>query len=107
MAQALSADYGYSKTEPVLVGGLVAGDHSGPASERRYLEALRGPHGETLSYERVGSCCPFETPRGFKGIGLLDAYQVTFNGAREPVVLYLNMYDSGELYVPRGLTASQ
>jgi hypothetical protein len=93
---------GYARTNPILVGGGVNG---GAANERRYLASLRGPGGETLRFERLGSCCHFRTPNGPRGTGLLDVYEVTHDGLARPVVLYLNMYDGGgESAVPVGFT---
>ncbi|HVF24656.1 MAG TPA: hypothetical protein VNA23_02135 [Anaerolineales bacterium] len=44
--------YGYSEANPIKVGGDA---FSGPSRERAYLDRLRGPDGEELSYEREGS----------------------------------------------------
>lgn len=92
--------YGYKQENPVKVGG--AREQSGPANERRFLNALTGPNGETISYHRKGSCCPFKTPNGFAGGGLLDIYEVTYEGLKKPIVIYINMYDAGELKAPQG-----
>jgi hypothetical protein len=79
---------------------------SGPQNERRYLNALLGPHGESVIYTREGSCCAFKTPNGlFNDIGLLDRYKVTWTGAADTVVLFMNMYDVGDLKIPVGFTA--
>ncbi|MEL6614719.1 MAG: hypothetical protein AAFQ43_03225 [Bacteroidota bacterium] len=93
--------YGYTEAQAIRVAGLA---DRGPASERAYLDRLRGPMGQAIEYERQGSCCAFETPRGIGGIGLLDMYEVTYEGLDEPVMLYLNMYDppEGDLKAPAG-----
>lgn len=84
--------FGRSPETPILVGGLSG--QSGPASERAYLDRLRGPNGEAVTYERNGSCCPFPTENSpFGDAGLLDVYEVRYEGARRPIILYLNMYD--------------
>ncbi len=95
--------YGYTETNPIKVGGVKSS--SGPMNERRFLNGLNGPDGEELSYERTGSCCPFKTKNGIMGGGLLDRYAITWEGQTEPVYIYINMYDAGDLYVPVGLTA--
>lgn len=98
----VAADYGYSEAKPILVGGE---DYTkGPRYERAYLDQLTGPNGEEISYKRTGSCCQFETENGIMGGGMLDIYEVTYEGLEEPVILYLNMYDpnSGEIVAPRG-----
>jgi hypothetical protein len=93
--------YGHSSDNPIKVGGV----RQGPVRERMYLNALRGPGGEPVVYERLGSCCPFPTPNGFAGGGLLDAFRVTYEGQASPVTLYLNMYDEGPLLIPVGFAA--
>ena len=95
------ATYGFTETNPVLVGGVTEG--SGPYNERRFLNGLTGPEGQAISYTRLMSCCGFKTPNGYDGGGLLDVYQVNWEGQAEPVRLYLNMYDAAELMVPVGM----
>jgi hypothetical protein len=90
--------YGYTEKNPVKVGG----GQSGPANERKYLNSLTGPNGEELKYERKGSCCPFETPNGFMGGGMLDRYEVTYAGLSKPIIIYINMYDKDVLKAPKG-----
>ena len=94
--------YGYSENNSVKVGGVKSSE--GPLNERRFLNALLGPNGETVSYTRTGSCCPFKTPNGFSGAGLLDRYEVSYEGLEKPVYIFINMYDFGELMAPRGFT---
>ncbi|HEX8690949.1 MAG TPA: hypothetical protein VF746_00805 [Longimicrobium sp.] len=77
--------YGYGRRNPVRVGG--AGE-DGVRREHQYLENLRGPGGERVRWRRLGSCCEFTAPVH----GMLDAYQVTYDGLAQPVVLYLDMY---------------
>ena len=95
-------EYGLSQNDPILVGGENL--REGPVYERAYLDKLTGPDGEKVSYTRVGSCCEFETPNGILGGGLLDMFDVTYEGLEEPVKLYLNMYDPhpGDLKAPEG-----
>lgn len=103
---AADATYAYTEANPVKVGG--AGEQSGPRNERRFLNALLGPGGEQVSYYRAGSCCPFRTPNGlFNDSGLLDLYRVTWEGARDTVSIYINMYDKGDLLIPVGFTAKE
>ena len=96
--------YGYDKANPVKVGGV--SESSGPANERRFLNALLGPNGEEINYFRAGSCCHFKTPNGIMdNTGLLDLYRVYWSGASDTLDIYINMYDKGDLKVPVGLTA--
>ena len=93
--------YGYTEKNPIMVGK--AG--GGPKDERRFLNALAGPNGEQISYQRLGSCCPFFTKNGLFGdSGMLDKYEVTYQGLKTPIILYINMYDSDVLQVPVGFT---
>ena len=77
---------------------------NGPRNERLYLNALRSYDGHAIDFERRGSCCGFATPNGTMGGGLLDVYVITTPDSPAPVLLYLNMYDSGELIAPQGFT---
>lgn len=95
--------YGYTEKNPIMVGGVKSSE--GPLNERRFLNALMGPDGEEVEYVRKGSCCPFTTPNGFiNNGGLLDRYEVTYQGLAKPVYVYINMYDFGILKAPKGFT---
>ncbi len=95
--------YGYTQENPIKVGGYSEND--GPDNERRYLNSIHGPNGEIISYTREGSCCFFRTPNGMDGVGLLDRFKITYEGLKEPVFLYLNMYDYEMPEAPYGFTA--
>ena len=88
--------YGTNKN-PVQTG-------DGPTSERRFLNALTGPNGERISYYRAGSCCPVKSKKGFMGMAMLDNYRVTWEGSKDTVSIYINMYDYSELKAPVGFT---
>jgi len=90
--------YGYTKENAIKVGG----EMQGPANERNYLNSLSGPNGETLKFSRSGSCCAFETKNSSFGMGMLDIYRVTYEGKKDTVTLYLNMYDKAKLKAPVG-----
>lgn len=91
--------YGLTPENAVRTGG---GHASGVRNEHRYLRSLTGPYGEELTYNRLGSCCHFETPNGMGGIGLLDMYEVTYEGLKEPIIIYLDLYDYAPLQAPVG-----
>lgn len=91
--------YGYSKENPIKVGG----NSNGPANEKNYLNSLSGPNGEQITYSRSGSCCHFETKNSSFGMGMLDIYKVTYEGKKDTVTLYINMYDKEKLKSPVGL----
>jgi hypothetical protein len=98
-----AGEYGFSETNPILVGSL--GGESPAANEHLYLSRLRGPDGQRVSYQRVGSCCAFPSPNGLFGdSGLLDQYLVSYEGLAHPLSLYLDMYDPGEVRAPLGFT---
>ncbi|WGD34764.1 2-dehydro-3-deoxyphosphooctonate aldolase [Olleya sp. YS] len=92
--------YGLTSKNPVEVGG--AKTKEGPLNERRYLNALTGPNGEEISYFRAGSCCPVKSENGFMGSAMLDNYRVTWEGSKDTLSIYINMYDSGKLKAPKG-----
>ena len=95
--------YGYAPETAIRVRG--PGDPDA-RDGYDYLDSLRGPGGERVTWLRLGSCCEFSTPNGLDGrAGMLDAYEVTYPGLAVPVTLYINMYDpptSAE--VPHGFT---
>lgn len=103
----LDPTYGYTITNPIQVGeGLPGADESslltsslrGPVRERAYLDALRGPQGQTIQYSRRGSL--------HGKTAILDAYELTYPGLAKPIVLYLDMYYYGEPKAPVGLTCA-
>lgn len=97
--------YGLSEKNPVEVGG--ADKNEGPINERRFLNALAGPNGEKISYYRAGSCCPVKSKKGLMGMALLDNYRVTWEGSKDTVSIYINMYDYSDLKVPVGFTIAK
>ena len=38
------------------------------------------------------------------GVGLLDVYEITWEGQKTPIKLYFNIYEKGALMVPLGLS---
>lgn len=97
--------YGFTANNPVRVGG---GKEAGVRNQQRYLNALLGPRGEVLRFEREGICCTFKLGDGsVDNEGQLDVYSVSWKGRKEPLRLYLNMYEEGPLAAPRGLTAAR
>lgn len=87
--------YGYTMENAIRVGGDIFG---GPARERAYLDNLRGPDGQTITYHRVGST-------GY-GDTILDIYEINYSGLAEPIVLYIDMYVFEELFAPVGFTCA-
>ena len=93
---ATDRSYGLSEKNPVEVGG------TSPLNERRFLNALTGPNGEKVTYFRAGSCCPVKSKNGMSGMAMLDNYRVTYEGSKDTVSIYINMYDSSPLKAPFG-----
>mgnify|MGYP001580113121 CR=1 FL=1 len=78
-------NYGFDSMHPV---------HTGPGypAEWRYLNALRGPRGEVVHYQRIGACCAFDTPADERGKGFLDQYRLHYVGLEKPLDIYLDMF---------------
>lgn len=97
--------YGWSQMAPVKVGG---GFDSGAERTYKFLNTLRGPNGEDVHYDRVGTCCPFTSPNSpFEGGGaLLEVYEVSYKGMAGKRRLYFDWYDEAEMMIPKGLTAA-
>jgi hypothetical protein len=94
--------YGYNKDYPInIFFGTTINEN---INQQRFLNALAGPNGEKITYTKLESCCPFPTKRSEMGAGLLDVYQLQWEGQRNPVILYLNIYEKGVLMVPVGLS---
>lgn len=87
--------YGYEETNPIKVGGSF---FDGPSRERFYLDNLRGPNGESITYTRGGSVDMENT--------ILDIYYVEYAGLTEPIVLYIDMYSWEPPKAPVGFTCA-
>lgn len=91
----MSDEWGYVEKMPIHVGG---GIPLGAFNERAYLNQLRGPKGERVSYVRLGSMFANGNP--------IDIYEVRHDGLAAPVHLYFDMYTSpsANLKAPKGFT---
>ncbi len=94
---ASDAQYGYGSKQPIKTG-------LGFEAEWRYLNALRGPQGEAVHYERLGHCCEFVSERAENGKAFLDQYRVRYTGLPQPVTLYLNMFEEAQPLAPQGFS---
>ncbi len=97
--------YGYDPDYPVNVFYKDAKDEN--LNAERYLRALAGPKGEAVTFTKLESCCPFPTKRTAVGAGFLDLYELRWEGQKNPVKLYVNIYERGYLLVPVGLSAKK
>lgn len=84
---ATDAQYGYDRARPIQVGGSPM---YGAARQRRYLDFLRGPEGQPVTWQRKGSA------PGPDGNTVLDSYTVCYEGLDTPVTLYLDWYHDTE-----------
>jgi hypothetical protein len=94
--------YGYNQDYPVNVGFTSLED--GYNNQIRFLNALAGPNGEKIEFEKKDPCCPFPSKKVETGAGLIDTYQITWNGLQKPIMLYINKYEKGELMIPLGFS---
>lgn len=94
--------YGYNQDYPINI--FFESTRNETINQQRFLNALAGPKGEKISYTKLESCCPFPTKRSEMGAGLLDVYELKWEGQKTPVILYLNIYEKGVLMVPFGLS---
>lgn len=94
--------YGYDKDYPINI--FYGNTTNETINQQRFLNALAGPNGEQITYTKLESCCPFPTKRSNMGAGFLDVYQLRWKGQKNPVILYLNIYEKGVLMVPVGLS---
>ena len=94
--------YGYDADYPANVFYVNAKDEN--LNAQRYLNALAGPNGEIITFTKIESCCPFPTKRTEIGAGLLDVYELKWEGQDKPINLYVNIYERGYLLVPIGLS---
>lgn len=94
--------YGYDKNYPINI--FYGTTRNETTNQQRFLNALAGPKGEKITYTKLESCCPFPSKRSDMGAGLLDVYELKWDGLKNPVLLYLNIYEKGYLMVPTGLT---
>lgn len=83
--------YGFTAANPIRVGGDF---FDGPARERAYLDTLRGPNGEEISYERTGS--------SESGGSILDIFNLTIAGQGGIKKLYIDEYTYQAPLIPRG-----
>ena len=97
--------YGYDKDYPVNI--YYNGTKDDVINQQRFLNALAGPKGEPITFTKLESCCPFPSINTEMGAGFLDIYEIRWAGQKKPVVLYLNIYEKGYLFVPMGLTLKQ
>lgn len=97
--------YGYDSDYPVNLGFLPI--QSAEVNVKRYFGALTGPEGQEITYNHKDTCCPFPTEKNNMGAGVLDIYEVTWEGLSEPKQIHINLYERGEVIAPKGFGVKQ
>ncbi len=92
------AEYGYSEKNPIKVGSPVK-------RQRIYLSLLRDSKGNSVSFKRIESCCPYPSKKGMFGMAMCDKYQVELEG--ETKILYLTLYDYETPKIPLGFHSTK
>lgn len=97
--------YGYNKDYPINV--FYGNTKNEVINQERFLNALAGPNGEKIKFKKIETCCPFPTTKNEMGVGLLDVYEITWEGQKAPKIIYFNIYEKGALLIPVGLSLSK
>ena len=97
-----SRKYAYDQDYPINLGFLPV--TAAEINVKRFFGALAGPEGQALVYKKVDSCCPFPSKKNEMGAGILDIYEVTWDGLSTPKKIYINLYEKGKVLAPQGLS---
>ncbi|TMP27722.1 hypothetical protein CWB99_13595 [Pseudoalteromonas rubra] len=96
-------EYGFVPHKPIKLGGFLRGSKY-EGSHIDYFQSLTGPNGEPVEVKRLGSCCPFEDKSMLFGGGMLDQYELSYEGQKKPVTIYVNLYQFEAPKAPQGFT---
>ena len=94
--------YGYDMDYPINLG--FENEKYSPKNVEYFFNAISGPNGEKISYEKIDTCCPFPTKKSAVGAGTLDIYKISFEGTEKKIILYLNIYEKGKVLCPKGFS---
>ena len=94
--------YGYNKDYPINVG--FENETFSLKNITYFFNALAGPQGEKITFNKSGDCCPFPTKRSSMGAGTLLIYDVSFEGKSEKKTLYFNVFEKGKILCPTGFS---
>lgn len=97
--------YAYNEDYPVNLGFLPP--TAVEINIQRFFGALSGPEGQKITYKKVDSCCPFPTKKYDMGAGILDIYEVAWDGLSAPKRIYINLFEKGKVVAPNGFTIRQ
>jgi hypothetical protein len=85
--------YGFSADNPIYCGDGLEG-------EKKYISKLRGPQGQWVKATPLVECCYFDLPNG--QTGHISRWEVRYAGMLEPVIIYLNSFQTEPVYPPVG-----
>ena len=88
-------EYAFSPENPIRVGSVNMYD--GIARMEAYLNTLRGPNLEEISYIRLN-------PQYNADEEIVDAYQISYAGSGDPITIYFSIYSYETLLAPLGFS---
>lgn len=94
--------YAFNKDYPINLG--FENEKYSPKNITYFFNALSGPNGEKITYEKIDTCCPFPTKKSVMGAGTLEIYQISIEGSNEKLIVYINIYEKGKVLCPKGLS---
>ena len=94
--------YGFDEDYPINIGLLIATQEEKHVSY--FFNALEGENGETISYQKTGTCCPFPTTNNAMGAGTISIYEVTFEKSNKKKIIYFNIHEKGKMLCPKGFS---
>lgn len=92
--------YGYNVDYPINLG--FENEKYSQRNVTFFFNALTGPNGEKIAYEKIDTCCPFPTKKNAVGAGTLDIYQISIEGKETKQILYVNIHEKGKVVCPKG-----
>jgi hypothetical protein len=97
--QAPDPTYGYSQRNPILLGGMAERDFD--KRVETYFSLLFSADAQPLKVVLNETCCQFRTSDGVQTLQVIEAGQ----DGKRPFRFYVNGFQAGPLYAPRGLLA--
>ncbi len=99
---ATDSKYGYDMDFPINMGYIH--ERQEDINIQYFFNGLEGPKGQKISYKKVDTCCPFPTKNSLMGAGTIGIYEITFEGSKEKITLYINIYEKGKILCPKGFS---
>lgn len=94
--------YGYDADYPINLGPLT--ENLEALNIKYFFNSLEDAEGESISYKKTDTCCPFPTETNLMGAGTLAIYEVIFSATNKKVNLYFNIFEKGKIVCPKGFT---